>query len=153
VDVKLHGLKVKKLNLGSYPMIELFFYVEQMLHRFTVLNPSIVFHLILNALISIALCILSIRGTLFSSFDASIHYFIIKVIFMKSIVFISFLAIAALGCHSPEKSTGSDMSTSPTMSSDSSTRSTPSTTTDTVATTPVDTTGTKPMRSDTTTTK
>lgn len=76
---------------------------------------------------------------------------------MKSIVFIAFLALAAAGCHSPEKTTGSDMSSPPAMSSDSSSMSTPSTTaptsTDTVATTPVDTTGTKPAGADSATTK
>jgi len=77
--------------------------------------------------------------------------FIIKEFLMKSILFIAFLAFAAAGagCHSPEKSTGGDMSSPPPISTDSSGMTTPSngsgsTTPDTVTTTPVDTTSSAP---------
>lgn len=70
-------------------------------------------------------------------------------IFMKSIILIAFLAIAATGCTSPEQSTGSDTSTTPTISNDTAVSTTPMTT-DTVLTTPVDTTGSQPMMDTTT---
>ena len=65
---------------------------------------------------------------------------------MKSILFIAFLAIATIGCDTPEKSTGSD-TTSPSMSD---TVATQPMGTDTTATMPVDTTTSTPNPSDTT---
>jgi hypothetical protein len=88
-----------------------------------------------------------LQGMLFSDNGVSIYYFIIKELNMKSIVFIAFLAFAAASCQSPEKSTGSDSSTSPVIGD--SALSAPSTT-DTVAITPVDTIGTIPAGADTT---
>jgi hypothetical protein len=73
-----------------------------------------------------------------------------KVILMKSILFIAFLAIATIGCDTPENSTGSDTS-SPPMTSDTTTTTNPST--DTSTTTPVDTTTSTPNPSDTSTTR
>ena len=66
---------------------------------------------------------------------------------MKSILFIAFLAIATIGCDTPENSTGSD-TTSPPMSSDTAISQPSGTGSDTAATMPVDTTS---MPSDTTT--
>jgi hypothetical protein len=63
---------------------------------------------------------------------------------MKSILFIAFLALATIGCDTPEKSTGSD-TTAPPMS-DTATQLP----TDTAATMPVDTTTSTPNPSDTT---
>ena len=68
---------------------------------------------------------------------------------MKSILFIAFLAIATIGCDTPENSTGSDTS-SPPMTSDTATSQPSGMGSDTSATTPTDTTTTMP--SDTTTT-
>lgn len=67
---------------------------------------------------------------------------------MKSILFIAFLAIAAVGCDTPENTTGSDTSAPP-MSSDS-TMTTPS---DTTTTTPMDTTTMPSQPTDTSTTR
>ena len=58
---------------------------------------------------------------------------------MKSILFIAFLAIAAISCDTPESTTGSDISQPPPMSDSSMISSE-----DTVTTTPVDTTSTIP---------
>ena len=68
---------------------------------------------------------------------------------MKSILFIAFLAIATIGCDTPESSTGSDPS-SPPMTSDTATTQPSGTGDDTSTMTPTDTTTTMP--SDTTTT-
>ncbi|HTF27585.1 MAG TPA: hypothetical protein VK625_02005 [Flavitalea sp.] len=69
---------------------------------------------------------------------------------MKSILFIAFLAIATIGCDTPESTTGTEsappMSDS-TSTTDSASMSTP---TDTVTTTPVDTTSTLPVDTSTT---
>lgn len=67
---------------------------------------------------------------------------------MKSILFIAFLAIATIGCDTPENSTGSD-TTSPPMS-DTATTQPSGMGTDTAATMPVDTTTSTPNPSDTT---
>lgn len=73
-----------------------------------------------------------------------------KVILMKSILFIAFLALATIGCDTPEKSTGSDTSTPP-MSSDTATTQPSGMSSDTSTTTmPVDTTTSTPNPSDTT---
>jgi hypothetical protein len=66
---------------------------------------------------------------------------------MKSILFIAFLALATVGCDTPEKSTGSD-TTSPT--SDTATQQPSGMGSDTAATMPVDTTTSMPNPSDTT---
>jgi hypothetical protein len=73
----------------------------------------------------------------------------LKVILMKSILFIAFLAIAAIGCDTPENTTGSDTSAPPTTTD--STMTTPSTT-DTVTTMPADTATMPTQPTDTTTT-
>ena len=67
---------------------------------------------------------------------------------MKSILFIAFLAIATIGCDTPEKSTGSDTTTPP--MSDTATTQPSSMGSDTAATMPVDTTTSTPNPSDTT---
>jgi hypothetical protein len=67
---------------------------------------------------------------------------------MKSILFIAFLAIATIGCDTPESSTGSD-TTSPPMS-DTATTQPSGVGSDTAATMPVDTTTSTPNPSDTT---
>ncbi len=67
---------------------------------------------------------------------------------MKSILFIAFLALATIGCDTPEKSTGSD-TTSPSMS-DTATTQPSGMGSDTAATMPVDTTTSTPNPSDTT---
>jgi hypothetical protein len=64
---------------------------------------------------------------------------------MKSILFIAFLALATIGCDTPEKSTGSD-TTSPPMSDTAAQQMG----TDTAASMPVDTTTSMPNPSDTT---
>ena len=64
---------------------------------------------------------------------------------MKSILFIAFLALATIGCDTPEKSTGSD-TTAPPMS-DTATQQMGH---DTAASMPVDTTTSMPNPSDTT---
>jgi PBP1b-binding outer membrane lipoprotein LpoB len=66
---------------------------------------------------------------------------------MKSILFIAFLALATIGCDTPEKSTGSD-TTAPPMSDTAATQ--PGMASDTAATMPVDTTTSTPNPSDTT---
>lgn len=66
---------------------------------------------------------------------------------MKSILFIAFLAIATVGCDTPENTTGSDTSAPP--ASDT-TMTTP---TDTTTTTPMDTTSMPSQPTDTTTTQ
>lgn len=67
---------------------------------------------------------------------------------MKSILFIAFLAIAAVGCDTPEKSTGSDTTTT------GDTMTTQPMPADTTASMPVDTTTTMPSNpTDTSTTK
>lgn len=72
-----------------------------------------------------------------------------KVFLMKSILFIAFLAIATIGCDTPESSTGSD-TTSPPMSDTTTTTQPSGVETDTSATMPVDTTTSTPNPSDTT---
>ena len=67
---------------------------------------------------------------------------------MKSILFIAFLALATIGCDTPEKSTGSD-TTSPPMS-DTATQQPSGMGSDTSASMPVDTTTSMPNPSDTT---
>jgi PBP1b-binding outer membrane lipoprotein LpoB len=67
---------------------------------------------------------------------------------MKSILFIAFLALATIGCDTPEKSTGSD-TTAPPMS-DTATQQPSGVGSDTAATMPVDTTTSTPNPSDTT---
>jgi PBP1b-binding outer membrane lipoprotein LpoB len=64
---------------------------------------------------------------------------------MKSILFIAFLALATIGCDTPEKSTGSD-TTAPPMSDTAAQQMG----TDTAASMPVDTTTSMPNPSDTT---
>jgi hypothetical protein len=71
-----------------------------------------------------------------------------KVKLMKSILFIAFLAIATIGCDTPESSTGTDTSSPP--MSDTATTQPSGTGMDTSATVPTDTTTTMPT--DTTTT-
>ena len=67
---------------------------------------------------------------------------------MKSILFIAFLAIATIGCDTPESSTGTDTSSPP--MSDTITTQPSGVETDTSATMPVDTTTSTPNPSDTT---
>ena len=62
---------------------------------------------------------------------------------MKSIILAAFFAVAIIGCNSPEKSTGNDVSSPP---STTDTMTTTPATTDTVTTTPVDTTGSMPSQ-------
>lgn len=62
---------------------------------------------------------------------------------MKSILFIAFLALATIGCDTPENSTGSD-------TTNTDTAVTQPMGADTTATVPVDTTSTTPNPSDTT---
>ena len=77
---------------------------------------------------------------------------------MKSILFIAFLAIATIGCDTPESSTGTDTS-SPPMSDTATTQpsgtgmdtATTTTPTDTTSSMPSDTTTTSPNPTDTTT--
>ena len=71
-----------------------------------------------------------------------------KVFLMKSILFIAFLAIATIGCDTPESSTGTDTSSPP--MSDTITTQPSGVETDTSATMPVDTTTSTPNPSDTT---
>jgi hypothetical protein len=80
----------------------------------------------------------------------------IKVILMKSILFIAFLALATIGCDTPDHSTGSGSdTTSPPMSTDTSnTMSQPSGTgSDTSANMPMDTTTTPSTNPTDTTTR
>ncbi len=72
-------------------------------------------------------------------------------LWMKSILLGLFLAIAAIGCDTPENSTGTDVDLSAPPPSTTDTMMTSPITTDTVITTPVDTTGSMPsMPMDTT---
>ena len=64
---------------------------------------------------------------------------------MKSILFIAFLALATIGCDTPENSTGSD-----TTNTDTAVTQPSGMGADTSATVPVDTTSTTPNPSDTT---
>lgn len=94
------------------------------------------------------------HGTFFTKASAGIQQqqllilFNTKAILMKSILFIAFLALATIGCDTPEKSTGSD--TAPLITNDTAVTAPSGMDTDTSTITPTDTTTQSPNPTDTT---